>query len=42
MSKYANEFKVNVVEYCINENQGYTDTAEHFIKGKYITLWRNG
>lgn len=30
MSKYTNEFKLKVVEYCINEHHGYCDTAKHF------------
>lgn len=25
MSKYSTEFKLKVVEYCINEKHGYTD-----------------
>ena len=30
MSKYSNEFKLKVVEYCINGHHGYKDTANHF------------
>lgn len=30
MSKYSHEFKLKVVEYCINEHHGYLDTAKHF------------
>ncbi len=39
MSKYSNEFKLKVVEYCINKHHSYSDTAKHFnIKGKYTVL----
>ena len=30
MSKYSNEFKLEVIKYCINEHHGYLDTAKHF------------
>ena len=30
MSKYSNEFKLQVVKYCIDEQHGYTATANHF------------
>ena len=30
MSKYSNEFKMKVIEYCINQNHGYMDTEKHF------------
>lgn len=30
MSKYSNEFKLQVVKYCIEEHHGYTDAANHF------------
>ena len=39
MSKYSNELKLKVIEYCIKENHGYWDAAKHFnIKGKYTVL----
>lgn len=39
MSKYSYEFKLKVVEYCINEHHGYLDTAKHFnIKSEYTVL----
>ena len=39
MSKYSHEFKLKVVEYCINEHHGYLDTAKHFnIKSDYTVL----
>ena len=39
MSKYSNEFKLKVIEYCINKHHSYSDTAKHFsIKGKYTVL----
>lgn len=28
MRKYSNEFKLKVVEYCINEYHGYLDAAK--------------
>jgi len=30
MSKYSTEFKLKVVEYCINEKHGYADAEKHF------------
>lgn len=30
MSKYSDEFKLQVVKYCIEEHHGYTDAANHF------------
>ena len=30
MSKYSNEFKLEVIKYCIDEHHGYLDTAKHF------------
>ena len=30
MPKYSNEFKLQVVKYCIDEHHGYTATANHF------------
>ena len=39
MSKYSNEFKLKVVEYCINEHHGYLSAAKHFnIKSDYTVL----
>ena len=30
MEKYSNEFKLQVVKYCIEGHHGYTDAANHF------------
>lgn len=30
MSKYSNEFKLEVVKYCVEEHHGYSDAAKHF------------
>ena len=30
MSKYSNEFKLEVVKYCVEEHHGYLDAAKHF------------
>lgn len=30
MSKYSNEFKLEVIRYCIEEHHGYTDAAKRF------------
>ena len=30
MSKYSDEFKLQVVRYCIEGNHGYSDAANHF------------
>ena len=30
MSKYSNEFKLEVAKYCVEEYHGYSDTAKHF------------
>lgn len=30
MSKYSNEFKLQVVQYCIEDYHGVVDTAKHF------------
>ena len=30
MSKYSNEFKLEVVKYCVEEHHGYPDAAKHF------------
>lgn len=30
MSKYSNEFKLKVINYCINEHHGYADAEKHF------------
>jgi len=30
MSKYSNEFKLEVVRYCIEQYHGYSDAAKHF------------
>lgn len=30
MSKYSHEFKLEVVEYCIEEHHSYMDTSNHF------------
>ena len=38
MSKYSSEFKLKVVEYCLEENHGLGDASKHFrysIKRKY-------
>lgn len=28
MSKYSNKFKLEVINYCINEHPGYTDAKK--------------
>ena len=30
MSKYSNEFKLEVINYCINEHHGYANAEKHF------------
>ena len=30
MSKYSNEFKLKVINYCVNEHHGYADAEKHF------------
>ena len=30
MSKYSNEFKLEVVKYCIEGHHGFKSTADHF------------
>ena len=30
MSKYSNEFKIEVIKYCIEEHHGYSSTAKYF------------
>ena len=30
MSKYSSEFKIKVVEYCLEQNHGYRDASNHF------------
>ena len=30
MSKYSNEFKLEVVKYCIEKHHGYKDASKHF------------
>lgn len=30
MSKYSNEFKFEVVKYCVDQYHGYTDVAKYF------------
>ncbi len=30
MSKYSNEFKLEVIKYCIEEHHGYSSTAKYF------------
>ena len=30
MSKYSNEFKLEVVKYCVEGHHGYSDAAKHF------------
>ncbi len=30
MSKYSNEFKLEVAKYCVEEYHGYSNTAKHF------------
>ena len=30
MEKYSNEFKLQVVKYCVEGHHGYTDAANHF------------
>ena len=41
MSKYSNEFKLKVVQYCINEHHGFRKAAKHFnIASKTsVKLW---
>lgn len=41
MSKYSDQLKLKVVEYCILENHGYLDAANHFgIKGEQtVSKW---
>lgn len=30
MSKYSDEFKLEVVQYCLEEHHGFIETAKHF------------
>ena len=30
MSKYTNEFKLEVIDYCINGHYGFFDAEKHF------------
>lgn len=30
MSKYSNEFKLKVVQYCLEQHHGFKETAKHF------------
>ena len=30
MSKYSSEFKLKVVEYCLEENHGLNETSKYF------------
>ena len=30
MSKYSNEFKLKVVQYCIEQHHGYEDASKYF------------
>ena len=40
MSKYSNEFKLKVIEYCINEHHGYRDAKKHFgINHEHLRRW---
>ena len=40
MSKYSNEFKLKVIEYCINEHHGYQDAEKHFgVNHEHLRRW---
>ena len=40
MSKYSNEFKLKVIEYCINEHHGYRDAEKHFgVNHEHLRRW---
>ena len=43
MSKYSNEFKLEVVKYCIEEHHGVKDAAKHFLIPAFSTVqkWVN-
>lgn len=43
MSKYSNEFKLEVVKYCIEEHHGVKDAAKHFAIPAHSTVqkWVN-
>lgn len=40
MSKYSNEFKLEVINYCINEYHGYADAEKHFgVNHELLRKW---
>ena len=40
MSKYSNEFKLKVIEYCINKHHGYKDAEKHFgVNHEHLRRW---
>ena len=40
MNKYSNEFKLEVVKYCINEHHGYQDAERHFgVNHEHLRRW---
>ena len=40
MSKYSNEFKLKVVQYCLEEHHGYKDAAKYFkVNHELLRSW---